>query len=447
MVLINYTPIVIGIHTEQGILTYVLVCQALMVFFSIDEWLDRFRAVRLLFPIILATAFAGLFLKPHSPLTIAFWFFIAGYKLDMHEKLGQSFREVRNQLVHVEIIETIECLYKERQIGWTLKVFWFVSFVNALPEAFIKKKFNLLVFLSTGSNNILQYFALFLVSVDVDCIVRWTVMAILKWSVIHRVNDTIECKYAILGDIKGNVLLVLFGPIFLEVLGNIFLLPQSYRHGAFVYLNTCCVIIVVRALNHCNETLQILSTSLLENIWTHFRAILLTFLLGLLIYMSWLKLSLNPLHSYTIADALVHTLKTLAVYMLNVYDFLSSNGIEQLEEKVYPLKVMANIFTIGGAIVGTIIFIYDLLRQRMSFIWIILGEWRTWFLGFQHLPLFLFERRKFRRFSIRTTNILIINNGVLCTPVHFWLHFNVLVKSQNIGHAWLHAIIKTVSQQ
>ncbi len=133
IVLINYTLIFIGIYTRQGILTYVLVCQSLMGFFPVDEWLDRFRGVRLLFPTILAT-FAGLFLKPHYlDLTIALWFFMAGYELDMPGKLRQSFREVRNHLVHVGIIKTIKRLYKERQIGWTLKVFLLISLVNAIP--------------------------------------------------------------------------------------------------------------------------------------------------------------------------------------------------------------------------------------------------------------------------------------------------------------------------
>ena len=376
IVVINYTLTFIGIYTRQGILTNVLVCQSLMVFFPIDEWLDRFRAVRLLFPTILAT-FAGLFLKPHSPLTIALWFFMAGYELDMHEKLRQSFREVRNHLVHVEINETIERLYKERQIGWTLKVFWLISFVNALPEVFIKTEFKnneneISVFFSTTSNNILQHHALFPVSVDAACIVVWTVEAILKWSVRHRV-DAIETGE--LGNrikIKDEVFLDL--KISFAYVSTVLLLPHSFRYVAFVYLNICCLQIVLCALNHCNETLQILSTSLLENIWAHVRAILLTFLLGLLIYVSWPKLSLGPFHSFLIADALVQTLKTLAVYILNVYDFLSSNGIEQLEEKVYLLEVMANMFTIGGAIVGYIISMYDLLGQSKSFIWIIPGE-------------------------------------------------------------------------
>ena len=400
IVVVNYTLIFIGIYTRQGILTNVLVCQSLMVFFPIDKWLGRFRAVRLLFPIILAT-FAGLFLKPHSPLTIALWFFMAGYELDMHEKLRQSFREVRNPLVHIGIIKTIERLYKERKIGWTLKVFWLISFVNALPEVFIKKELKkneneISVFFSTTSNNILQYLALFLVSVDVAGIVVWTVEAILKWSVRHRV-DAIET-----GELDNVFSALKINFVYVSI--YIFLLPQPctclYRHGALVYLDVCRLIIVQRALKLCNETLQILSTSLLENIWAHVRAISLTFLLGLLIYMSWPKLFIEPLYSYLIADALVQTLKTLTVYMLNVYDFLSSNGIEQLEEKVYPLEVMANIITIVGSIVGYIIFIYMILRQPMSFIWRISGEWMTWFLGFQHLPLFLFKRHKFQRFSI-----------------------------------------------
>ena len=163
----------------------------------------------------------------------------------------------------------------------------------------------------------------------------------------------------------------------LFTISAVLLLPHSFRYVAFVYLNICCLQIVLYALNHCNETLQILSTSLLENIWAHVRAILLTFLLGLLTYVSWPKLSLGPFHSFLIADALVQTLKTLAVYILNVYDFFSSNGIEQLEEKVYLLEVMANMFTIGGAIVGYIISMYDLLGQLESFMWIIPGEWMT----------------------------------------------------------------------
>ena len=81
------------------------------------------------------------------------------------------------------------------------------------------------------------------------------------------------------------------------------------------------------------------------------------------------------------ADTLVQTLKSLAVYMLNVYDILSSNGIEQLEEKVYQLEVMANIFTIGDAIITYIILMYDphQLREHESFIRNISGEWMTWF--------------------------------------------------------------------
>ena len=302
---------------------------------------------------------------------------MAGYELDMHEKLRQSFREDRNHLVHVEI----KRLYKERQIGWTLKVFWLISFVNALPDVFIKKEFKnneneISVFFSTTSNNILQHLALFLVSVDAASIVLWTVEAILKWSVRHRVDAIETGELGNRNKIKDDVFSAL--KINFLYVSTVPLLPYSFRYVAFVYLNICYLQIVLCALKLCNETLKILSTSLLENIcMAHVRAILLTFLLGLLIYTSSPKPSLGPFHSFLIADALVQTLKTLVVYILNVYDFLSSNGIEQLEEKVYLLEVMANMFTIGGAIVGYIISMYDLLGQLESFMWIIPGEWMT----------------------------------------------------------------------
>ncbi len=397
IVVINHIHIFIGIYTGQGILTYVFVCQSLMVFFSIDEWLGRFRAVRLLFPIILAT-FADLLLKPahYLDLTIVLCFFMVGYELDMHEKLRQSFREVRS---HVGIIKTIKHLYKERQIGLSLKVCWLISFVIAVlvvfidkecnnnDEVFIKTEFNsnngneILVFPSIASNNILQYFALFLVSVDVACIVLWTVEAILKWSVRDRV-DAIEIGRLEkrISKIKDDVFLV-FGINFPYALIHTFILPEPYRRGAFLYLSMCCLQIVPAASKLCNETLQIQSTSSLGNIWTHVRAILPTFLICLLIYVSWPNLFLKPFLSYLMADTLVQTLKSLAVYMLNVYDILSSNGIEQLEEKVYLLEVMANIFTIGDAIITYIILMYDphQLREHESFIRNISGEWMTWF--------------------------------------------------------------------
>lgn len=356
---LGYTSIIDSMY-RQSLITYVLGLQFLICCFPVEKWRNRLTAVWSLFPIIVLSTFTAISLELHyfHSFTIALWFLTAGYALGMNEKLRQSFSEFYNLLTCEGIIETIEHVYSKRRLGSIFKVFWLIMFVHIVVSANdnLEERTSLWIYATCCS--ILQYFSLSLLILDGTFIILWIVEAFLKWSVRHRISDEIEIgEYGNRMKVKA-IVIPIFGICCVNSLSVLYFTNDNksrerlYLSAAVIYSVICCTVIFRLALLLCDETLQALSTSLWGSFWRHVRAILLTiFLFCTFIYASWnISEDLKLYLLYWMVETLIRTMKTSAIYVLHLYDFLSSNGIEQVEEKVYKLHLIVDIVMVLYAI-------------------------------------------------------------------------------------------------
>ena len=334
---------------------------------------------------------------------MAFCFFIAGYALGVNKELTQSIGEVQKLVSLKGFFETIKHLYIDRQVGWILRVFWLIMFVAVgtvrmhsvsttnesgkwIGAFFVDESGKWIgAFFVAASGSLLQYLVFSLLLLDAFIFILWLVQAILKLSGGHTADEieinVFKKRRKVKDIIPATFLINCIVPLCSFYFCDDETYQVQYPIAAVVLSLFSCIGNPWFALLLCNTTLQTLSISW-GTVWAHVRAILLTIcLLSIFIYMTW---SLEPklftseivelvYHISLIVAAIMQTIKMLIVYILYVFDFLSPNGIEQVQEKVYMFHFIADIFALMWAVLLfiTIVWVQPIIEMHFG---IAIGE-------------------------------------------------------------------------